>query len=165
MSYNPTSPPHGPMRRKDREITERAEIDAILRTATVMHLGLADGNIPFVVPVFYAYDGTALFFHSARVGTKIDILKRNATVCFAISIDHGIIESDLACDFEARHRSVIGLGQASFVTAEAEKRQALDRIVAQFTDRKFDYPQTNCNTTAVIRIDITSIKGKKHGFA
>ncbi len=72
--------PHGPMRRKDREITDRAEIDALIHASCVMHLGLCDDNVPFVVPVFYAYDGAALYFHSAKKGTKIDILSRNSAV-------------------------------------------------------------------------------------
>ncbi len=156
--------PFGPMRRKDREIAERTEIDAVIRSANVMHLALADNNMPFVVPVFYAYTGAALYFHSARAGTKIEIMKRNSYVCFEISVDNGIIESDKACDFEAKHRTVIGFGQAVFVEDEAEKIRALDMIVSQFSDKKFEYPKSNLNSVAVIRIDIQSINGKKHGF-
>lgn len=136
----------------------------IIRSAKVMHLALADNNIPFLVPVFYAYDGTALFFHSARVGTKIEIMKRNNNVCFEISVDHDVIESDMACDFEAKHRTVVGFGKATFVEDEVEKVRALDMIVAQFSSKEFEYPKAKLNSVAVIRIDIESIKGKKHGF-
>jgi nitroimidazol reductase NimA-like FMN-containing flavoprotein (pyridoxamine 5'-phosphate oxidase superfamily) len=156
--------PHGPMRRKDREITDRAEIDALIHASKVMHLGLADGGTPFVVPVFYAYDGASLFFHSAKAGTKIEMLKRNNLVCFEITADHGIIENDAACDFEASHRTVIGLGRARFVEDEAEKTAALTRIVARFSSRRFEFPAANLKATAVVRIDIESVKGKKHGF-
>lgn len=154
---------HNAMRRKDREINDRVEIDAILSSTTVMHLALADRDVPFLVPVFYAYDGTSIYFHSANAGTKIEILKRNPKVCFEVSIDHGVIESDKACDFEARHRTVIGFGNASFVEEEAEKVQILDRIVSRFTSKSFDYPNANLQHTAVVRIAIESIKGKKHG--
>jgi|SRR5208337_2144469 nitroimidazol reductase NimA-like FMN-containing flavoprotein (pyridoxamine 5'-phosphate oxidase superfamily) len=156
--------PHGMMRRKDREITDRKEIDAIIRSEKLMRIAFVDGNMPFLVPVFYAFDGTALYFHSAQAGTKIEILKRNNNVCFEISVDHGIIESDAACDFEAKHRTVIGIGKAIFVENEAEKVKALDLVVAHFSDKKFKYPKANLNRTAVIRIDINSVKGKKHGF-
>lgn len=156
--------PHGMMRRKDREITDRKEIDAIIRAEKLMRIALVDDNVPFLVPVFYAFDGTALYFHSAQAGKKIEILKRNNNVCFEISVDHGIIESDAACDFEAKHRTVIGIGKAVFIEDEAEKRKALDLIVAHFSDKKFGYPKENLNHTAVIRIDINSVKGKKHGF-
>lgn len=157
--------PHGAMRRKDREITDRAAIDAVIDAGRVLYLALADDNIPFVVPVFYAYDHTGLYFHCARVGTKVRIMERNPAVCFAISLDHGIIESEAACDFEACHRTVIGSGRAVFVTDEAAKIAALDRIVARFTPQHFDYPKTNLAATAVVRIEIDSVKGKTHGLA
>ena len=79
-------------------------------------------------------------------------------------MDHGFIENDEACDFEAKHRTVIGVGKAVFVENEAEKIKALDLIVAHFTEKTFEYPKTNLDRTAVIRIDIGSVKGKKHGF-
>ncbi len=47
---------------------------------------------------------------------------------------------------------------------EADKIAALNRIVARFTDKAFTYPAGNLKTTAVLRIDIESVKGKKHGF-
>jgi len=156
--------PHGKMRRHEREITDRKEIDEIIASAKQMRIALVDGNIPFLVPVFYAFDGTYIYFHSAKVGTKIEIIKRNNNICFEISVDNGIIESDVACDFEAKHRTVIGIGKALFIEDEAEKIKVLDLIVAQFTDKKFEYPKANVNGTAVIRIAIDSIKGKKHGI-
>jgi len=156
--------PHGVMRRKDREITDAAEINEIIASAKLMRIALVDGDMPFLVPVFYCFDGTSIYIHSAHAGTKIDILKRNNNVCFEISIDQGIIESDVACDFEAKHRTVIGVGKAVFVKEDAEKIKALDLIVAHFSDQKFEYPKANLSRTAVIRIDITSVKGKKHGF-
>ncbi len=152
------------MRRKDREITDRAEIDAIIRSEKVMHLALADNNFPFLVPLFYAYDGTALYFHSAQRGTKIEILKHNNAVCFEISIVEGIIEDDMPCDFEARHRTVIGFGKAAFIEDQEQKSEILNTIVARFTDKKFEFPPSNLKRVAVVRIEIESIKGKKHGF-
>jgi uncharacterized protein len=156
--------PHGAMRRKEREITDRKEIDDILQLGKIMHLALSDHDLPFLVPLFYTYNGTSLYFHSAKAGTKIEMIKRNNNVCFEISIDNGIAKSDMACDFEAIHRTVIGFGKAEFVENEEEKIMALDGIVAKFTDKKFEYPKGNLNATAVVRIDISSLKGKKHGI-
>ena len=161
---NTAIPPFGAMRRKEREITSREEIDGILGSTAVMNLALCDNNVPFLVPVFFAYDGTSLYFHSAFKGTKMEIISRNNTVCFEVSVDQGVIESDMACDFEAKHRTVIGFGKAVLVEEMAEKVKVLDMIVARFTERKFPYPQGSLDNTAVVRIEIESIKGKKHGF-
>ena len=161
----PDGHPHGAMRRDDRLITEPAVLDQLLTQGHLMHLALSDNNVPFLVPLFYAYDGTALYFHSAKAGTKIEILQRNPLVCFEISDYQGVISSDMACNFEARHRTVIGLGRASFIQSVEEKVRILDLIVARFSQQKFSYPQANLTATTVVRIDIESMKGKQHGQA
>jgi uncharacterized protein len=165
MGDTTSKSPHGPMRRKDREITNRAEIDAILHAGRVMRIALADNNAPFLVPVFYAYDGEAVYFHSAQAGTKVDILKRNPQVCFEVSLDHDVIASDRACDFEARHRTVIGFGRAVFVESDADKADILRRIVGRFSEEQFAFSEVDLRRTAVVRIAIESITGKKHGLA
>ena len=43
------------MRRKDREITDPEQIRAILGRARVLHLGLYDGEYPYVVPMHYGF--------------------------------------------------------------------------------------------------------------
>lgn len=163
MSEPTNEIPFHSMRRKDREITDPTEMDQIIYEGKLMHLALVDGEWPAIFPVFYGYDGKHLYFHSAMQGHKINLIKQSGKVCFEISIDHGIIEDPLPCDFEARHRTVIGHGQATFVTNTEEKTTALDLIVAQFTPKKFEYPPARLNHTNVVKIEIVNIKGKKHG--
>ena len=43
------------MRRKDREITDRKAMEAIISGAEVCRIALCDGNEPYVVPVSFAY--------------------------------------------------------------------------------------------------------------
>ncbi len=163
MSQQTIMHPHGEMRRDERELTEPQALDAILQAGRVMYIALACADMPFLLPVFYVWDGTALWFHSARAGSKIDIMRQNANICFAVSEYGGIIEDELACNFEARHRTVIGVGKTHFVDDETEKVTMLHRLMARFSDKTFHFPAANLKATQVIRIDITSMKGKQHG--
>lgn len=43
------------MRRKDREVTELAQIEEILEKGKVVHLGMIDGDFPYIVPLNYGY--------------------------------------------------------------------------------------------------------------
>ena len=43
------------MRRRDREVTDMNEILRILKTANVLHLGLTDGDMPYVLPMNYGF--------------------------------------------------------------------------------------------------------------
>ena len=38
------------MRRKDREITDIDKIETIIASARYMHLGMFDGEFPYIVP-------------------------------------------------------------------------------------------------------------------
>lgn len=164
QTFMPPDHPHGEMRRDEREICDPADIDTILTLQRVMYIALSSDDVPFVLPVFYVWNGTSLYFHSARGGSKIEIMKKNPAICFAITHYGGIIEDELACNFEARHRTVIGLGTASFVQDDAEKIAMLHQLMARFTEKTFTFPAANLTATQVIRIDITSMKGKQHGF-
>lgn len=44
------------MRRAEREITDRQQINQILRSNTVCHLAMVDDGLPYVVPMTYAYE-------------------------------------------------------------------------------------------------------------
>jgi len=158
--------PHSqrPMRRKAREITDPAVIGEILTKQSLMHLAMSQNNVPFLVPVYFAWNGQSLYFHSAPAGSKIEILKQNPEVCFEISDVRGVIPADDACDFEARHQTVIGFGHVSFVEDIAEKVDALDRIVAHFSTEKFDYPEDKIAQTTILRIDVHSMRCKQHGL-
>ncbi len=65
------------MRRNDSEITDRKDIDGIIRRCRVCRLAMCDGSQPYIVPLSFGYDGSFLYFHTAREGRKIDIIKRN----------------------------------------------------------------------------------------
>ena len=152
------------MRRADKEIADRGEIDKILRKATVCRLGLLDGTIPYIVPLSFGYEGDTLYFHSAREGKKIDLLKRNAVVCFEFDVDAEPVRSETSCGWTMRYRSVIGSGTASFVEDHGGKRTALKIIMRQYTDGLYEFPEEMLRKIAVIKVAIGEISGKVSGF-
>lgn len=149
------------MRKSQREITDRAEIDAIIRRSQVCRLGLTDGHEPYVVPLCFGYDGEALYFHCAREGRKLDILRRNNRVCFEFDIVEGIIKNTQACGWGMRYRSVIGVGTAHLVEKNDEKIKGLAVIMNQYADGRFIFPDDAVSRTAVIKVLIESVSGKQ----
>jgi len=51
-------------------------IDEIIDKADVLHLAMADGNVPYVVPLSFGYDGCNIYFHCAKEGLKLDFIRR-----------------------------------------------------------------------------------------
>ena len=111
-----------PMRRKDREITDRAEIEAILDEAMVCRIGLADGGDPYVVPLCFGYEDGSVYIHSARRkrrrpfgsvltmtfdpipggidGKKIAMIRKNPRCCFEVDM--------LRPGYQGRHAVLVG---------------------------------------------------------
>ena len=83
------------MRRHDREITEKEEMIEILNKCSVCRLAFNDIDYPYIVPLNYGVEVTAeevvLYFHSAKTGTKHDLIKRDNRVSFEVDCGHTLV--------------------------------------------------------------------------
>jgi uncharacterized protein len=155
------------VRKKEREITDKKEIEAIIQKAEVCRLGMAVDNMPYVVPVNYGYDGKYLYIHCSRQGRKLDMIRKNKRVCFEISVDAEIRNRDKpACDWSTAYRSVIGYGDAYIIDDFDQKKQALDVIMAHYAGEAaapFEYRRSSVENVGIIKIAVLSFCGKKSG--
>ena len=152
------------MRRKEKEILDREEIESIIRKADVCRLGLSDNNIPYIVPLNFGYRDSCLYFHTPKVGKKIDMIKGNNRVCFELDINHEVVRADNPCDWNMKYQSVIGYGRAFLLEDIDEKRQALDVIIEHYSGQTGEYAKKLVDRLAVIKVQIESMTGKKAGY-
>ncbi len=117
------------MRRSDRAITDRAEIESLLRAGRYATLALVDEACPYVVTLSYGLDSSAdkLYFHVAHEGRKLDIIAREPRACVSVVIDHGYSPGECEHPFE----SVVMDGTLRVVTDAQEKAHAIRTLVAQ----------------------------------
>ncbi len=148
------------MRRYDRKVTSSMEIESIVKSADVMHLGFIDGDFPYVVPVCYGYEtdengNYKFYFHGAKEGHKIDLMNKNPNVCVEIETDVVPISGeDVPCKYGTLFASFIGKGKASVVTDFDEKLKALDLIMLNQTGKKFEYTERMINTLGIYKVVI-----------
>ncbi|MDD5590650.1 MAG: pyridoxamine 5'-phosphate oxidase family protein [Dehalococcoidales bacterium] len=143
-----------------KKFDDISEIEKIIARAMVCHIGLADGDQPYVVPVCFGYERGKLYFHSRLGGRKIDIINRNPRVCFEMAIDLEFTRAETPCDCSMKYRSVIGFGKAHILDDE-EKSHGLNIIMNHYNKGDFAFEKTSLATVNVIRIDITRITGKQ----
>ena len=148
------------MRRNDREIKDRIDIDAIIKRCRVCHLAMCDDGQPYVVPLNFGYDGHFLYFHAAPEGRKIDIIKRNNRVGFEFDILHDIVTAQNACDWGAKYESVIGSGTVEIVDDLEAKQEALEWIMRQYGKGTWDFLEEIMKKTLIFRVRILEISGK-----
>jgi uncharacterized protein len=150
------------MRRKDREITDRAGIEAVLNEAAVCRIALADGGVPYIVPLSFGYEDGSIYIHSAPEGKKIAMLEKNPCCCFEVDICDQVIRSNKPCSWGMRYRSVIGSGRAEILNGSEEKRHGLTCIMEHYGGGTHEFSEQDLGSVMLIRITIESMTGKKH---
>jgi nitroimidazol reductase NimA-like FMN-containing flavoprotein (pyridoxamine 5'-phosphate oxidase superfamily) len=149
------------LRRSEKQISDQSEIEAIIRNAIICRLALCDAGRPYIVPMSFGYRDGVLYFHSAPVGRKIDILRNNPLVCFEFDLDTRISKSGNVCNWGVIYRSVIGSGRVFFIEEAAAKCEALALIVEHYGGNGAELPTASVSNTLVFAVRIEEISGKQ----
>ena len=157
------------MRRKDREVTNREEICQILDGFKVCRLGIVDNGTPYIVPMNMAYEledeKLIIYFHCAKEGRKIDMIRKNPKVGFEMDQEIGLVEGNTPCQYSYRYASVIGKGTVKIVEEEQEKVLALTKIMKHQTGKDFtefaEDPKL-LSAVCILRVDAEEYTCKKN---
>ena len=150
------------MRRKDKEILEGELISQIIKNAQVCRLALAKKNIPYIIPVSFGYDGSAIYFHTAKEGKKIDYINSNNEVCFEFEYGVQLIPDECnPCKWTFSFQSVIGNGKIYELVIDSEKVEGLRQIVGHYSTQKWVFDKKALDNIRVWKILIGTISGKQ----
>jgi uncharacterized protein len=153
------------MRRKDREITDRADLTDIINKSDVCRIAFADGGTPYIVTLNFGYawgERLTFFFHCAREGRKLDLLRKNSEVCFSMDTDHELWERGSACAWSMGYRSIVGYGTLTIVEDPVERKRALDAIMDHYGypgDKV--YEEKNWRLTELLKLEVREMTGKQ----
>lgn len=151
--------------RREREVTDKNEIRGILDRAKVVHVGMIDGDRPYVVPMNYGYEmdgtGLTLYLHGAKVGRKLDVIRANPKVFIEIDTDIVPFEGDHACKYGVSYASVMGDGLAEIVEDPEEKMWAMTTLMKTQTGKDFAFNEKLVSVVSVIKITVPQITAKR----
>lgn len=138
-------------------LTEQ-QIDQVLRGEVIGRIGCSTEGRVYVVPITYAYDGTAIYGHSAD-GMKLRAMRANPNVCF--EVEH--------VDNLANWQSVIAWGvfeELKGEEAEAGMRLLVDRLMPLLASETSGAPHgeqagsSRGQHAAIYRIRLTERTGR-----
>ncbi len=159
------------MRRKEKAVTELADIENIIGAASYFTLGLTAGAEAYMVPLDFGYNsnGQALgsvYFHCARSGRKLELIKANPQVSLLfVAAGHALIDEgdgSMACTLNTDYRSVMALGEARIIENEDEKLAAMRVVLRQHNCEHLPVAPDNLAKTALVRIDLKEAVGKAY---
>ena len=156
------------MTRREQQVTDINEIIEILEKSKVVHVGMIDGDEPYVVPMNYGYalenGKLILYLHGAKRGRKIDVLKANPKVFFEMCCDITPFEGEVACKYGITYASIMGRGNATIIEDVEEKKSALSILMKTQTGKDFSFEDKLTTVVSIIKIDTLEFTAKKRPF-
>ena len=158
------------MRRAKREVTELAELRAIVDAATTLRVASHDAEGLFVVPMNFGYeveetDGDprwTFWLHCAGEGRKVDAWTADPQVALELDVEGGVISGDYSCAYSYAFASVMANGRAVRVTDADEKVRGLTAIMAHMApEAPVKFAPEAVERVDVWRIDIDRLTGKR----
>ncbi len=152
------------IRRKEKAIKDKREIINILKNTKYITIAMCRNNDPYLVTLSHGYDrkGNCIYFHCAKKGKKIDILKEHNKVWGQALIDRGYVQG--ACDH--LYATAQFMGRVTFVENIERKRHALEVMMKDLEDDPKKLMDTQLTDKSIKdvqigRIDIEYMSGKK----
>lgn len=150
------------MRKANQEIKDKKVLEEILATATICRVAMMDGDLPYIVPFNYGYSEGIIYIHSAPVGKKIDLLRRNNRVCFEVEDRAEIVKGEKACSWTTLYRSVVGYGSIEILSDDQSKQLGMEVIMAQHgAPDLVDFDPGNLNRMVILKLTLSSLTGKQ----
>ena len=115
----------------EKQVTDRAVLDAVLDAARVAHVAVVDeAGRPYVVPVAHARDGDVVLFHGSTGSRLFRGLAAGAPTCLTVTLLDGLVVARSTFESSMHYRSAMVLGAASRVPDD-DKARALEVLTEQ----------------------------------
>lgn len=125
-----------------------------------------ENNLPYLLPFNFGYANGTIFLHSGKEGLKIDILRKNPSVCIAFSTDHKLRfqNEEVACSYSMRYRSVLAFGKVEFIEETEQKIENLNIVMGHYTNRKFSYNPPSLREVCTYKVVVEKFTCKIYGY-
>lgn len=112
-------------RAPEKQVRERAALDALLDHALVAHLAVVDDDgQPYVLPLACARDGDRLLVHGSTASRALRALAAGAATCATVTVLDGVVVARSQFESSMNYRSAMVLGRCHLLEGE-EKERAL----------------------------------------
>jgi len=119
-------------RLSEKGISDRTELDRLLDSTILAHVGLADGNGgAVVIPTAVARDGDSILIHGSTGSGWMRLAADGSPACVTVTELDGIVVARSSFESSFRYRSAVLFGTFTRLPA-AEVSRALDLLTERF---------------------------------
>lgn len=146
---------------KIKQLLKEDDLQAVMERCSAGTLAcIGDEGYPYSVPLSYVYHHGKIYYHSAKLGHKMDAIKANPKVSFSVIDEDTIVSAEYTTYF----RSAIAFGTAR-ITEGDERIEGFKALVEKYSG---DQPEDakikeimGCTGALIIAIDVEHITGKE----
>jgi hypothetical protein len=116
-------------RHDDREVFDRDQINALLDSEYVAHVGFVDNDVnePFVIPMAFARDNDRILLHGSTGSRLMMKIAEGAQLCITVTKLNAIVVAKSAFNSSMNYESVMIFGKAKLLKDD-EKIAAMTAI-------------------------------------
>lgn len=147
-------------------ITDSAEMEQIISECQICFVGFATpDNIPYVLPMNFAYHEGQIILHSAPFGTHQQILESNNRVCITFCTEGKLVyqHQDVACSYRMDSKSVICKATIRFEENLEQKEELLNIFMKKYSDKTFKYSLPALRNVKIWIADVHEMTAKAFG--
>jgi nitroimidazol reductase NimA-like FMN-containing flavoprotein (pyridoxamine 5'-phosphate oxidase superfamily) len=152
-------------RHSDREVHDRLNIETLLDSQYVAHVGFIDPDInaPFVIPMGFARDGERILIHGSTGSRIMMSIAKGIDLCVTVTQLNAIVVARSAFNSSMNYESVMIFGQAR-VLKEEEKEVALERITTKLVPGLWEYGRAMTKkesaATMIVELSLDQVSAK-----
>ncbi|MFI5564079.1 pyridoxamine 5'-phosphate oxidase family protein [Amycolatopsis japonica] len=153
-------------RKKNRALTDRSALYAVLDEGLICHLGVVRDGVPLVIPTGYGRDGNTLYLHGST-GARSMRDSDGVEVCVTVTLLDGIVYARSVNNHSMNYRSAVILGKAAAVTDRDRKMHGLhvltDHLAPGSWEHARDINAKEFASVSVLELDLTEASVKMRG--
>jgi uncharacterized protein len=152
-------------RHSDREVHDRLNVNALLDSQYVAHVGFIDPDInaPFVVPMGFARDENRILIHGSTGSRIMMAIAKEIDLCVTVTQLNAIVVARSAFNSSMNYESVMIFGKAR-VLNEEEKDVALEAITTKLVPGLWEYGRAltkkESAATMIVELSLEKISAK-----
>ena len=152
-------------RHSDREVHDRLNINGLLDSQYVAHVGFIDPdlNAPFVIPMGFARDENRILIHGSTGSRIMMAIATGIDLCVTVTQLNAIVVARTAFNSSMNYESVMIFGKAR-VLKEDEKDVALERITTKLVPGLWEYGRAMTKkesaATMIVELSLDKISAK-----
>ncbi len=141
-----------------REVTDKQHIESIFKLSYICRVAFNNQPAPYIIPLNYGYHNNKLYLHTANLGLKLDLIKKNNYVGFEIENKLEMVRTTSGTTM--KYQSIVGQGIIRILEAKEDKQAALKYLIEHHGGEFREHSNQSLANVTMLEIEIIKLSAK-----